>query len=241
METARRLKLIMADIDGTLNEGGDTVIPQIIEVVLGLEAKGILVGLVSGRTGPMLQKMAALLDINGPLISENGALARLTPSSVPLDLGYSRQPAATALARLYDLYPGKISERWDNNERLIDIVFQAEGIPIEELRNQVPDVQVLDSRYIMHLMQKGISKGKTLLDILPLIAGGKIKTDEVMVAGDSTTDLSLFELFPVSVLVRNPRIPQEESMMLQKNALYISDQEQGYGFAEIASHILELL
>ena len=230
----------MADIDGTLNEGGDSVIPEVTHTVLQLEAKGILVGLVSGRTGPMLEQMAALLDINGPLIAENGAIARLSPSSPPLDLGYSRQPAAAALARLYELYPGKITERYDNSERLIDIVFRAGDIPIEELRRQLPDVQVLDSRYIMHLMQKGISKGQTLLNILPRLDAG-IKVEEVLVAGDSATDLSLFQAFPESVLVRNPRIPAEESLELQKVARYISDKEQGYGFAEVASYILGLL
>jgi hydroxymethylpyrimidine pyrophosphatase-like HAD family hydrolase len=240
-ETARRLKLIMADIDGTLNEGGDSVIPEVSQTVLKLEAKGILVGLVSGRTGPMLQKMAALLDINGPLISENGAIARLSPTSAPLELGYSKEPAVAALAKLKALYPGRITERWDNSERLIDNVFQAEGVPIEELRRQLHDVQVLDSRYIMHLMQKGINKGQTLLNILPRIAGGDFKVNEVLVAGDSATDLSLFELFPQSLLVRNHRIPLEESLMLQKAALYISDHEQGYGFAEAAAYILDLL
>jgi len=230
----------MADIDGTLNEGGDEVIPEVTQTVLKLEAKGILVGLVSGRTGPMLQKMAGLLDINGPLIAENGAIARLSPTSTPLELGYSKQPAATALAKLKHLYPGRITERWDNSERLVDIVFQAEGVPIEELRRQLPDVQVLDSRYIMHLMQKGISKGQTLLNILPKVESN-IGVDEVIVAGDSATDLSLFENFPRSVLVRNPRIPPEESIMLQKAACYISEHEQGYGFAEVAAFILDLL
>jgi len=239
-ETAGHLRLIMADIDGTLNEGGDSVIPEISQTVLKLEEKGILVGLVSGRTGPMLQKMAALLDINGPLISENGAIARLSPTSTPLELGYSKEPAAAALAKLKALYPGKITERWDNRERLIDIVFQAEGVPIGELRRQLPDIQVLDSRYIMHIMQKGISKGRTLLNILPGIAGGNIQVDEVMVAGDSATDLSLFELFPQSLLVRNPVIPPEESLALQKAARYISGLEQGHGFAEVAAYILDM-
>lgn len=240
-ETARSIRLIMADVDGTLNNGGESVIPEIRDAVLKIEARGISVGLVSGRTGPMLQKMADMLEINGPLIAENGAVARLSPVSHPLELGYSKEPAAAALTRLKHLYPGRVTERWDNSERLIDIVFHIEGVPIEEVRRQVPEVQVLDSRYIMHLMQYGISKGRTLLNILPGIDGGRIKADEVLVAGDSATDLSLFELFPVSILVRNPRIPPEESSLLQSVARYISDSEQGYGFAEVASYILGLL
>jgi hydroxymethylpyrimidine pyrophosphatase-like HAD family hydrolase len=240
-ETARQIRLIMADVDGTLNEGGDTVVPEVSRTVLKLEARGIMVGLVSGRTEPMLQKMAALLNLNGPIIAENGAVARLSPASGMLDLGYSKAPAAAALARLKALYPGRVTGRWDNDERLIDIVFRVEGVPIEELRRQLPDVQVLDSHYIMHLMQKGITKGKTLFKILPGIAGAKLKVNEVMVAGDSPTDLSLFEYFPCSLLVRNPLVPPDESQWLQKVAAYISDQQQGYGFAEAAAYILQLL
>lgn len=239
--TALSLKLIMADIDGTLNGGGDDVIPGVIETVRALQAKGIILGLVSGRTVPMIKKMAAILDIDGPFIAENGAVAALSPSSPLLDLGYSRQKALEALAKLRSLYPGKITERRDNNERIIDLVFMAEGIPVEELRRQLPGVEVLDSSYIMHIMQKGISKGKTLTNLLPLIGDGKITPAEVFVAGDSSTDLTLFENFPNSLLVRNPRIPEDESLFLQQMAAFISDHEQGQGFAEAASQLLKLL
>lgn len=240
-QIAQSIRLIMTDIDGTLTEGGDSLISQVDDAIVKLERKGILVGLVSGRTDSMLQKMAAQLNITGPLIAENGAIARINPSAPLLELGYSRLPANEALAKLYAAYPGQVSERWDNSERMVDIVFRAEGVPIEELRRLLPYVQVLDSHYIMHIMQKGINKGETLLNILPLVANGAIVKDQVMVAGDSATDLSLFEIFPVSVLIRNRRIPPEESRMLKKVAHYISDNEQGYGFAEVASHILGLL
>lgn len=240
-ETALRIRLIMADIDGTLNAGGDEVIFEVITTVQALQARGLIMGLVSGRTVPMIERMMAILGINGPYIAENGAVARSGPSSPLLDLGYSRQPALEALAKLRALYPGKISERRDNKERLIDLVFMAEGLPIEELRRQLPDVEVLDSHYIMHIMQKGISKGRTLLNLLPRIGNNKITPQEVFVAGDSSTDISLFENFPNSLLVRNPRIPPGENLLLQQKAAYISEHEQGHGFAEAASHLLKLL
>lgn len=236
--TASRIKLVMADVDGTLNTGGDQVSPAVSGAIRRLKESGIIVGLVSGRTDPMIQSMATRLDLGGPLISENGAVARLTCGGSHVDLGHSRQPALQALEKLKATYPGKIQEREDNTERLIDMVFRADGLSLEEIKACVADVQVLDSTYILHLMQKGIDKGKTLQRLLGRLDGAKIKPDEVLVIGDSMTDLSLFQLFPESVLIPNPNIPQADRETLRKAARYISDNEAGDGFTEAALHII---
>ncbi|MCX6004184.1 MAG: HAD hydrolase family protein [Chloroflexi bacterium] len=239
-EVSRRIRLIMADVDGTLNTGGDDVSPRVRDVIKGLQDRGIMLGLVSGRTDPLLVKMAGMLNIGGPLIGENGAVARLSPDSGLVDLGYSRRPALEALEQLKARYPGRVREREDNSERLIDVVFWADGITSEELKQGLQDVQLLDSTYILHLMSKGIDKGKTLLRLLGQIDGGKIRADEVLVAGDSMTDLSLFKLFPISVLIPNPHIPAADRKILLKAAAYKSDHEAGEGFVEVAAHIINV-
>ncbi len=239
-ETAQRLKLVMADVDGTLNNGGDRVSPEVAEAIRLLRQSGITVGLVSGRTDPMLQAMALNVNIDGPLIAENGAVARLTCQSRHVDLGYSRQPALDALAKLKERYPGRIREREDNSDRIIDLVFWADGVTMDEIKACAGDVQVLDSTYILHLMQKGIDKGKTLKRLLGMMDGRMIKPDEVLVIGDSMTDLSLFKLFPESVLVPNPNIPEADRKVLTGAARYISDHEAGEGFVEVADSIVKL-
>lgn len=235
------IRLVMADVDGTLNDGSDTVLPEVIDAVRRLELNGISMGLASGRSDPMLMKIAELLQIKGPLIAENGAVARLSPHSDLLDLGYSREPAIEAMSKLKTLYPGQVKERWDNSQRMIDMVFQIDNVSIDELELLLPDVQILDSKYIMHLMQKGISKGTTLSKLLSLLFDGNLTKEQVMVFGDSNTDISLFEKFPNSVLIRNPLIPVEGSRLLEEKARYVSDAEQGYGFTEVIRHILNLL
>jgi hydroxymethylpyrimidine pyrophosphatase-like HAD family hydrolase len=237
-ETAKRIKLIMADVDGTLNTGGDQVSPAVSDAIHQLQKSDIVVGLVSGRTDPMLKAMAADLEIGGPLIAENGAVARLTPHGNLVDLGYSRQPALKGLEKLKACYPGMIWEREDNQERMIDLVFRADGITPDEIKRCVEDAQVLDSTYILHIMQKGIDKGKTLKRLLGQMDGATIKPDEVLVIGDSMTDLSLFKLFPESVLVPNPDIPEADRKILRNTARYTSDRGAGEGFVDVALHII---
>jgi HAD superfamily hydrolase (TIGR01484 family) len=239
-ETARKFKLVMTDVDGTLNTGGDTVSPEVAGAVRLLKESDIIVGLVSGRTDPMLQAMAHNMNIDGPLIAENGAVARLTCQRRHVDLGYSRQPAAEALEKLKAQYPGKIREREDNADRIIDLVFWADDVTMDEIKACAGDVQVLDSTYILHLMQKGIDKGKTLKRILGMMDSHRTRPDEVLVVGDSMTDLSLFKIFPESVLVPNPNIPETDRQALKEAARYISDHEAGEGFVEVAEHIIRL-
>jgi len=101
------------------------------------------------------------------------------------------------------------------------------------------DVQILDSGYILHFMQKGVSKGRTLMRLLGRIGDGSLSSAEVLAVGDSTTDLSLFELFHDSVLILNPRLPIEESQVLQRVARYVSEHPHVDGFTAVVLHVID--
>lgn len=237
-ELALQIRLVMADVDGTLTPGGDSISPAVLEAIHHLEEQGIIVGLVSGRTLTGLESLARDLGIRGPIIAENGGVAELKVNSELVDLGYSRQPALKALERLKRLFPDAIKEREDNKDRLVDVVIWSQGVETEELIRHLGDTQLLDSGYILHLLQKGVSKGETLMRLLGKIGDGNLSPAEIIVFGDSTTDISLFEFFPHSVLILNPRLPVEQREMLQKVAKYMSELPVGEGFAEVVLHII---
>jgi predicted mannosyl-3-phosphoglycerate phosphatase (HAD superfamily) len=240
LQLISRVKLIMTDVDGTLLASGRNVSGDVAEVLSLLQLQGITIGLVSGRTLIELETMSDELGMKGPIIAENGGVARLSPHGAPLELGYTRQPAMEALSRLKKLYPGAIHEREDNRDRTIDIVFRGNGIPLKEIRRHIGTTQLLDSGYITHLMQAGISKGKTLMRILSEYKPG-YRPNEVMVFGDSATDLSLFELFPNNVLIINPNLPDGQEELMREKAAFMSELEYGEGFTEVALHIINLL
>ena len=234
---ARQTRLVMTDVDGTLTSADDTIGPAVFHAVQQLEHLGIMVGLVSGRTLPELDSLALRLQISGPVIAENGAVARRRGDGELVEMGYSRRPAIDALEKLKGLFPGAIREREDNAERLVDVVFRADGVPQETLVKHLGDIQVVDSGYIMHLMPAGISKGATLLKLLEGMSQEEMSPEEVMVFGDSATDLSLFELFPHSVLIPNPRLAPELTDDVQRAARYVAGVALGEGFVQVARHI----
>ncbi len=229
----------MTDVDGTITTG-DSISPAVLQAIRRLEEQGIIVGLVSGRTLPRLESLAHDLGITGPIIAENGGVARLKVKSGLMDLGYSRQPALEALAKLKALYPDAIKEREDNRVRLIDVVIWSHGVEVSELRRHLGKTQLLDSGYILHLMQEGISKGKTLMRLLGKVADGSLSPANVMVFGDSATDVSLFQLFPHCVFITNPKLTTQQRQELKQIAGYLSHLPVEEGFVEVASHLVNI-
>ena len=137
-QLARQIGLVMTDVDGTIISDGDFISPAVSQAIRRLEEHSIIVGLVSGRTLPELESLAGELGITGPIIAENGGVAKLKANNGLVELGYSRQPALEALAKLKTLYPNAIKEREDNRERLIDLVIWAHGIKVSELSRKSP-------------------------------------------------------------------------------------------------------
>lgn len=236
-ELANQFGLVMADVDGTLTDEDGSESPAAYKAVRQLEQCGITVGFVSGRHLSNLEDLAKQLGISGPIIAENGGVAKLKSDSEILNLGYSREPALKELNRLKQLFPGAIREREDNAERLVDVVFFVDGIAHKVVQEQLGDIQYYDSGYVLHLMERGISKGRTLLRLLNEIGYQDISPTETVVIGDSPTDISLFELFPYSVLIPNPRLTDDQRRAVQRVARYMSDLACGDGFAEVADCI----
>jgi HAD superfamily hydrolase (TIGR01484 family) len=230
----------MTDVDGTITDilGYVEAIAQ--SALRALIDDGMTVGFVSGRTLPRLDPVALDIGINGPIIGENGGIVKLRPTGVLLNLGYSREPALRDLERLKQLYPNAIAPTEDDIDRKVDVGFKVQGVSTSELKKHIKRSELLDSGYMLHLLQKGVSKGGTLKRILPRIGDGKLSPEQVLVVGDSLTDLSLFQIFPHSILIRNHRLAAADRKTMEGAAEYVSRLEFGAGFARVARHILKL-
>jgi hydroxymethylpyrimidine pyrophosphatase-like HAD family hydrolase len=229
----------MTDVDGTITSSDDSITPVIYELVRDLDSLGITMGLVSGRSLPSLERLAHSLEIGGPIIGEHGGVAKLHVDQGYLELGYSQEASLKALNKLQRLYPNRVRGLPYNNNRLVDIVFEADGMSVKELSNHLNEIDLVDSGYMLHLLPEGVNKGTTLKRLLGI--SGKLMPTEVMVIGDYITDLSLFEHFSLSVLVANPKLPREQRHLLEATARFGSDQPYSDGFIEVINHLLMLL
>ena len=236
---ARQIRLVIADVDGTLLCDGDTVSEAVAKSIRSLECCGIMVGFDSGRPLTRLEPLANAMKTSGPVIAENGCVAKLTKESGLYDLGYSRQPALKILNQFKAEFKSAIREAPDFKDRLIDVGFFADNIPMEKLTEHLQGVQLLDSGYMLHMIQDGVSKGKSLQRILGLIGDGTIQPDEVMVFGDSATDVSLFTEFENGVLIVNPRLTGQQIDCLRGLPKFRSSLSFGEGFVEVADFLIK--
>ncbi len=235
----RQIKLIMTDVDGTITSSDDSITPVIFELVRSLDSLGVTIGLVSGRSLPGLERLAHSLELGGPIIGEHGGVAKLNVDQGYLELGYSQEASLKALNKLQQLYPNRVRGLPYNKNRLVDIVFEADGISVKELSSHLNGVDLVDSGYMLHLLPEGVSKGTTLKRLIGIMS--KLTPAEVMVIGDYITDLSLFEHFSHSVLVANPKLPREQRHLLEATARFGSDQPYSDGFIEVINHLLKIL
>ncbi len=238
-ELASNIRLVMSDVDGTLTTD-ESIGAPVVEVVHQLEGQGIKVGLVSGRPLKRLEMHALAMGISGPIIAENGGVAQLSLKNGLLNLGYSREPALRAFEKLRGFFPGYITELLDNKDRLVDVTFSAPGINRIEMMKHLSDVQFLDSGYMFHILPAGITKGNTLKVLLTYPPYKQISQNEIIVFGDSATDMSLFTQFPNSVLVLNPLLSEQQRSDLHVVTRYHTEHFCGDGFVEVCRHILNL-
>jgi len=67
-------RLVVSDIDGTLQDSNHRISPFTLEVIHRLRAEGVLFTLSTGKLLPAVQEPAQLLGIDIPLILSNGSL-----------------------------------------------------------------------------------------------------------------------------------------------------------------------
>ena len=67
-------RLVVSDIDGTLQDSNHRISPFTLEVIHQLQANGMLFTLSTGKLLPAVQEPAQLLGIDIPLILSNGSL-----------------------------------------------------------------------------------------------------------------------------------------------------------------------
>ena len=178
--------------------------------------------------------------------SSTGRVARLLSATVRTDISLKQLVDGffSKLVKEVVLCPGPAQLLRDQGKQLVnnhvDFVFYADDLSAEEInRHMDSSVQMLDSGYIRHLMQSGISKGETLQKI---VSDSDFDCDYsgVMVVGDSATDISLFERFDLSVLVFNPNLPADQTRHLDTLCRYRSTLSFADGFVQVARHIVKM-
>lgn len=211
----------ITDIDGTITDSNGQLYLPAIREIQSLGKAGILVGLVSGRPYPIVRMLGDYLGLRGPLIAENGGSGFFNDKKFVLG---SRRVAEKAIELLRSLIP--LEQSWDNSYRETDYALNV-GVDIQKLQeiltqNEI-EAEVQVSSIMVHIAKKGVTKSAGIKHCLRL-AG--LEPTGVTVAGDSESDISLFEDFPMSIAPANCTEP------IGRLARFRADLGFGEGFCQ---------
>ncbi|BAZ04947.1 HAD-IIB family hydrolase [Calothrix sp. NIES-3974] len=239
-----QIRLIATDMDGTLTTAGKFT-RELMQAFYNLNAAGIKVIIVTGRSAGWVSGIAHYLPIDGA-IAENGGLFYAANSDIPVflteieDIQAHRQQLGDVFRQIQRQFP-QIQESADNRFRITDWTFDVAKLTPGQLQHIQAICLELGWGFTYSTVQCHIKplmqdKARGLLTVMNHHLERVYTPQKVITVGDSPNDETLFnqEKFPNSVGVANV---MEYTYLLQHQPTYITNNSEGTGFCELADLI----
>jgi hypothetical protein len=243
---------VFTDIDDTLTTEG-AITPDALQALHSLKAKGLMVIPITGRPVGWSIPFATTWPVNA-IVAENGAVALVHNTQTKQVTKIYQQDLATRTRnyqqmqgiaqRVLKEIPGTAMAQ-DSPGRETDIAFdhsefhhlrQEQIQQVVQLLQQEGMTATISSIHI-NAWFGNHNKWHGAQWILKTLTGRDLKQelDQWVHVGDSTNDQVMFEHFTHSVGVANIKRFEKELNHLPQ---YVSQQERGAGFAEIANQLI---
>lgn len=216
------LRLCATDVDGTITMEDAAapahvrgcLHPAAYEQIRRLAAAGVRVALVTGRPLPSAEGLALYLGLTDrnrtesghPIVAENGAVVKMNGKVTRLARAPRRRALAAARAMLEAKpFKGACELTFDNMHRICDVGVHTPPELLPQVRayfERRPELglQAVTSNIMSHVVCARASKARALNWVLERM---DLDLRNVIVFGDSDTDIPLFEAFERSVAVSN--------------------------------------
>ena len=246
--TRTKIMGVFTDIDDTLTTEG-AITPDALQALHNLKAESLMVIPITGRPVGWSIPFSSTWPVNA-IVAENGAVALLHNTQTSQVIKIYQQDLATRnhnfqemqriAKRVLQEIPGTLMAQ-DSLGRETDIAFDHSEFH-HLSQEQIQQVTKLLQEEGMTATVSSIHINAWFGDhnkwhgaqwILKQLTGRDLKQelDQWVYVGDSTNDQVMFEHFTYSVGVANIKRFEKELKHLPK---YISKQERGAGFAEVA-------
>jgi HAD superfamily hydrolase (TIGR01484 family) len=241
--TADKLKdirLIASDVDGTLTRD-DKFTPELLQAIDLINAKGVKLLLVTGRSAGWVSALNNYLPVAGA-IAENGGLFFNESGEFDFltkikSISEHRERLGNVFWELQERYP-QIEESVDNQFRITDWTFDVAGVNSAELWEIASQCEQWGwgftySTVQCHIKPLNQDKGRGISQVLKQYFP-QLKPAQIVTVGDSPNDASMFDsnLFPNSVGVANIKHYLSE---LLHQPQYLTELNEVAGFCELVN------
>jgi phosphoglycolate phosphatase (TIGR01487 family) len=216
-----RIKAVVADIDGTLTDMQRRISTDAIAAIRSLP---IPVVLASGNVICFMRAASKLIGASDAMIGENGGVIQAGYDSRPVVLA-DIEECRRAASALQKRFPGM--EQLDARYRMSELAFRRGTLDLDEARDflarEWPGLEILDTKFALHLKHKSVNKGTGLVEVARLMG---LEPCEFAAMGDSENDLGMFKAAGLGLAVGNAT-PEVKAA-----AGYVAQRPYGEGAAE---------
>lgn len=222
------IRAVAVDIDGTVTDMRKKLYWSAVEGLRHVEAQGIPVIPATGNVMPVTVTFSGLVGLSGPLVCENGGVAYRRDLTAKKVL-HKREPAERALKHLldegFDARP-----LWSDAFRESEVAIET-NLDVEEVQKALADwdLNVVTTRFAIHLMEHGLDKRNGLEAALDLM-GADFGLESVLAIGDSRNDVEMLEACGASATVANAMESAKAVSQFHASA------DHGDGVAEALRH-----
>jgi hypothetical protein len=197
-----RIRAVAIDIDGTITDERRRLSLEAMALLRELEARGVRVILATGNILCVAEAAQTFIGTTGGVIAENGGVIKDPALGVERYLGdvVEVRRAFNHLAARRRVKPVPYS-----GLRKTEVALLREGITVAEVRQLLRnfDVEVVDTKFAIHIKSPEVSKGRALEELLKLRG---LKMKEVVAIGDSENDREMLERAGYAIAVGEPSL-----------------------------------
>jgi phosphoglycolate phosphatase (TIGR01487 family) len=217
-----KYKAVATDVDGTLTSKVQGISTEAIQLIRGLEARGIPVILASARPFPILNILREYVGTSGAIVCENGGHVDYRGEGRMLG---DNEECMEVYRRLREAHGDRVREAWTNRYNRVDLAIQR-TIPkdsVLEILTEFPALRLIDSGFFYHVLTRDVDKGKGLKVASEMMG---LEISEIVAIGDSEVDIELLQEAGYGIAVG------DASDELKEIADLVTEKGNGDGFCE---------
>lgn len=222
------IKVVAVDIDGTLTDEERRLHLGAVGKIRELEAKGIPVILATGNILCISEAASIFIGTSGGIIAENGGVIKPSRNGRAIYLGDIRK-----VREAYDFLAQRLKvEKVARSELRKTEIAIYRTVGVEEVRRLLAgfDVEVVDTKFAIHIKDPGVNKGKALRAIAREM---KVTRERIAAIGDSENDREMLEYAGYAISVGEEK--------LGDCADYVTKKTLGEGGEEAFEHLLKII
>lgn len=219
------IRAVAVDIDGTLTDEQRRLHLGAVSKIRELEAQGIPVILATGNILCISEAASIFIGTTGGIIAENGGIIKYSNGEA-IYLG-----DIATVREAYDFLARQLKvEKVARSELRKTEIAIYRTVRVEEVRKLLTsfDVEVVDTKYAIHIKDPRVSKGRALEVIAKRMGAPR---ESIAAIGDSENDREMLEYAGYAISVG------EEN--LRDCSDYVTKKSHGNGGEEAFEHLLK--